>query len=269
MHTNHITNLMSRAFGRFADYSYSPKIQRAINTIYVRLMKLDMSEFDPPQSYATLNALFTRSLKTPRELPSDPNAVIAPCDSLITECGSVSDQTLFQIKGMSYDLANLLPHLTKEQCAVFEGANYQNFYLAPRDYHRYHAPIDMHITRLTHISGKLLPVNLPFLRGKLNLFCENERVVLEAADTRGNGWIMVFVGALNVGKMHFNFLPKLETNTTAQISLHDVDRSVRRGEQLGYFKMGSTILIISAKTAATFCVSPDQKIRFGDTIGSY
>jgi phosphatidylserine decarboxylase len=269
MSPNYISSALSHIFGRFASKAHTKNVQSFINRVYVKTLRLDMSEFEVPAAYPSLNALFTRALKTPREMPSDQNAVIAPCDSFITKCGAIEDETLFQIKGMPYSLDLLLPHIKSGDLAAFEGGNYANFYLSPRDYHRYHAPVALNLTRLTHIPGALLPVNMPFLRRKLNLFCENERAVLEGVDRNGKKWILVFVGALNVGKMRFDFMPNFQTNVAAKlIKAFNAKKNVERGELLGWFEMGSTVVIISEKDAAQFAIKNGKKIRFGETIGS-
>ncbi|GHS88411.1 phosphatidylserine decarboxylase proenzyme [Campylobacterota bacterium] len=263
----HISNFASVVFGAIAAKAHPKPIQSFINRAYVKLLKLDMSDFDNPQNYKTLNALFTRSLVNKRAILEDKNAVISPCDSFVTELGYIEDQTLFQIKSMSYSLSSLLPHIDANLLDSFNGGKYINFYLSPRDYHRYHSPADFRFINLTHIPGKLYPVNMPFLRNKLNLFCENERVVIECVDRNGKRWFLVFVGALNVGKMHFNFMPDLRTN----ISIKDMrsfplDLDIKIGDEIGFFEMGSTIVIIAEKDAIDLTIERGTKIRFGDEI---
>jgi phosphatidylserine decarboxylase len=109
---------------------------------------------------------------------------------------------------------------------------------------------------------------MPFLRRKLNLFCENERAILEGIDANGKRWILVFVGALNVGKMRFIFAPDFQTNINANaIRSFEVDCEVDRGDLLGWFEMGSTVVLIAEKNAAQFDINDNSAIRFGETIG--
>ncbi|MDR1912498.1 MAG: phosphatidylserine decarboxylase [Helicobacteraceae bacterium] len=268
MSFKYVSSGISRLFGRFASKARNKRIQRFINGVYVKALRIDMGEFEAPRAYPTLNALFTRALKNPRDMPSEQNAIISPCDSLITQMGAIENNTLFQIKGMPYSLYKLLPYISKENLTPFEGGYYSNFYLSPRDYHRYHAPIALKLTKLTHIPGKLLPVNMPFLRHKLNLFCENERAILEGIDINDKRWILVFVGALNVGKMRFAFKESFQTNINAMvIKEFNIDLSVKRGDLLGWFEMGSTVVLISQKEAAQFTIELNRKVKFGDPIG--
>jgi flagellin len=103
----HITNKISRTFGRFARYKFPKPIQITINYLYVKLLKLNMEEFYPSSSYKSLNALFTRELKTPRQIDNSLDNFISPSDSFITECGELDHGTLLQIKAMS-EQSNIL-----------------------------------------------------------------------------------------------------------------------------------------------------------------
>ena len=63
----HITSGISQVFGKFASKEFPSPIQNVINAGYVKLMGLDMSDFQPSSSYKTLNKLFTRHLREKRE----------------------------------------------------------------------------------------------------------------------------------------------------------------------------------------------------------
>lgn len=265
MNSKHITNVISRAFGSFASAKHPKFLQSIINRSYASIMKLDLSEFESADSYPTLVALFTRELKKEREFDKSPDAVISPCDSFITECGVIDGKTLMQIKGMSYTLDGLLE---QDDVSAYDGKSYINLYLSPSDYHRYHAPLDLHLTKLTHIPGKLYPVNIPFLRKKPNLFIENERVIIEGIDTHGKAWQLVFVGALNVGKMRFTHLAGLNTNiSTAQKTIFNLGVDVKKGELLGWFEMGSTIVIIAPHKLDLIDGLLEKKVKFAESLG--
>lgn len=267
---SHYTSLLSRLFGRFAVTSFPGPFQRLINRSYVRLMGLDMREFAPTESYPSLNRLFTRALVAQRNLDPDPRAVVAPCDALITDRGQISRGQAYQIKGMAYDTAALLGEHYVDEAERLEGGAYANFYLSPRDYHRYHAPMDLQIESLTHIPGRLYPVNMPLLKRKLNLFIENERVILQAADRRGRRHFLVLVGALNVGKMVVTFEERIHTNTApGPVRHYRYERPIplKKGELFGWFEMGSTIVMLSQKGALEYAIEAGSKVRFAQTIG--
>jgi len=262
-----ITNIVSRSFGKFASRRFHPVLQKFINYSYVRLFKLDMSEFKSPKDYKSLNELFTRELIKKRDIDSSQNSFISPSDSLITECGKLNKDKLLQIKGMEYSVGSLLVECSEENIKRVYDGEYINFYLSPRDYHRYHMPFNLQICRVVYVPGKLYPVNLRYLRKKINLFIENERVILECLTEEKKLVYIVLVGALNVGEMTLTFESRVETNKNNEISIYEYENLwLNKGELLGYFKMGSTIVMLFEKNCVELKVEVGQKVRFGERV---
>ena len=237
----HYTSVISNAFGSFASKEFPSVIQHFINASYVKLMGLDMTAFAAPSSYPTLNKLFTRAFVTMPALPQDETALISGVDALITDAGTITDGRAYQIKGMSYDIDTLFGPEHPGLAEKVEGGECISYYLSPKDYHRYHMPMGLKILSLTHIPGKLYPVNFPLLRNKKDLFIENERVVIACEDAKGNAQVLVLVGALNVGKMVVTFEPNISTNSDIREPRHYSydDLWLDRGELFGWFEMGS------------------------------
>ncbi len=267
--SKHYSSIISNGFGKFASKAFPSAIQNFINASYVKLMGLDMSEFREPSSYKTLNKLFTRAFEISREIPEDTSKLIAGVDALITDAGKIIEGKAYQIKGMSYSIERLFGEHHADVVGKVEGGEFINFYLSPKDYHRYHMPMDLKILSLTHIPGKLYPVNFPLLRNKQNLFIENERVVIECEDKKGRAQVLVLVGALNVGKMIVTFEQSVQTNSDIrepQYYTYD-DLWLERGEMFGWFEMGSTILTFSQKGSILPEVAINQKTKFTDVLG--
>jgi len=230
-------------------------------------MGLDMSEFDTPSSYKTLNKLFIREFKTPRKI-NPKHTLLSPVDALISDCGKIKDGYAYQIKGMEYKLNELLGKQYTGFDKLLEGGNFMNFYLSPKDYHRYHSSFDCTVSKLIHIPGKLYPVNFSYLKKKLNLFIENERVILECLTKDNKLFYMVFVGALNVGKMVFNFEPRVKTNSSTN-SIQEYlysNLSLKKGDTIGYFEMGSTVVMIWEKDIVELENLENKKVKFTQTI---
>ena len=269
MMRKHYTSVIAELFGRFADKAFPSIIQHMINAGYVKLMGLDMSEFGEPASYKTLNKLFTRALEKPREIPEGKSKLISGVDALVTDHGTISEGRAYQIKGMSYSIEALFGTYHQEAAKKVEGGQFINYYLSPKDYHRYHMPLDLKILSLTHIPEKLYPVNFPLLRHMKDLFIENERVVIEAEDKRGRTHVLVLVGALNVGKMVVTFEPVVQTNSEIREPRHYIyeDLWVERGEMFGWFEMGSTLLTFSKKGSIVPEIAINQKVSFGEVVG--
>jgi phosphatidylserine decarboxylase len=265
----HITNLISCYFGKFAKIKFPQAIQRIINASYVKFLKLDMSEFKNARYYKSLNELFTRELIIKREIDKSKNTIISPVDSFITEGGELKDDIALQIKGQEYSVEELLTYYCENNFEKIKNGSFVNFYLSPKDYHRYHAPVDFKLKKLIHVPGKLYPVNLRYLKKEFELFVQNERVILECEHNK-KLFYMVFVGALNVGQMVFSFEDKVETNTnTKEIKVYTYDNiKITKGDCLGYFKMGSTVVMIWEKDSIKMDNLLNQNVRFGQKIGT-
>lgn len=270
MDKRHYSSILSTLFGKFASKEFPTPIQKCINKGYVKFMGLDMSEFAPSSSYRSLNNLFTRALINSRDIDKNSDVVISPCDARITDFGEIVEGKAYQIKGMSYNTAGLIGEAFKDALPLLEGGRFANFYLSPKDYHRYHIPFDLKIDAITHIPGKLYPVNIPLLKNKHNLFIENERVVISAKDNNNKKHFLVLVGALNVGKMVVTFEDRIHTNIKGnriREYRYDTPKELSKGELFGWFEMGSTIVILSEKDAIEYNLSIDQRVSFAQTIG--
>jgi phosphatidylserine decarboxylase len=257
------TNGVSQIFGKFAKTKFPKFLQCFINKSYVKIFKIDMSLFkeEDPCKYPTLNALFTREKKE-IEFHEDEDVLCSPCDGLITEYGDIKNKTAYQIKGKSYSIDELIPG------NKLKGGFFINIYLSPKDYHRYHVPIDMQVLSATHIPGALYPVNLASLKKRDNLFCKNERVILRCKDTKDRIFYFVAVGALNVGSMVFNFDNRIKTNVNnAKITTFEYENLyLKKGEELGRFEMGSTILLFFGEEHFKYLNQKDE-VETGEILG--
>ncbi|MEA2098566.1 MAG: phosphatidylserine decarboxylase [Campylobacterota bacterium] len=269
MNKRHITSAISQNFGKFASKEFPKWFQKIVNNSYVGLMGLDMSDFHSVNTYPSLNALFTRKLREDRKYSLDGEDFISPCDSLISECGDMNDDYALQIKGMRYKSDELLGDLfSDEEKAAVHNGTFINFYLSPKDYHRYHMPTNLKVLKAVHIPGKFYPVNFPSLRKRVNLFVENERVVLMCETTSKKRFYMVLVSALNVGVMQVSFEPKIQTNAVANTpqAYNFKDLNMDKGSDFGCFEMGSTIVILAEKDMLNLHLKAGDNVRYGQTI---
>jgi phosphatidylserine decarboxylase len=263
------SSVVSRIFGKFASHEFLPSIQSIINKTYVKLMKVDLSEFEEATSYKSLNALFTRKLRSLREFNTDQDIFISPSDAFISESGSIEEQRALQIKGHAYRVREFLgDYISEENKDKLIDGDFLNFYLSPKDYHRYHVPIDMRIEKAVHIPGKLYPVNLTWLKRVEELFIENERVVLECYTKEEKLFYMVFVGALNVGKMSFTFDASIQTNACSSVCkpYNYKNLWLDKGAELGTFEMGSTIIMLFEKDMVTLTCENSMMIKYTKNI---
>jgi len=257
------TNSVSNLFGKFAHTKFPSFFQCFLNKMYVRIFDIDMELFieEDPCKYPTLNDLFIRPKKD-IEFHDEEDVVCAPCDGLITEYGDIIENKAYQIKGKSYSINELIPNSNLKE------GFFVNIYLSPKDYHRYHTPIDMQVLSATHIPGALYPVNIPSLNKRDNLFIKNERVVLKCKDKKDTIFYFVAVGALNVGSMVFNFDDRIKTNiNNAKITTYEYENlHLKKGSELGRFEMGSTILLFFEDEHFKYLNQKDE-IEVGEILG--
>ncbi len=265
----HFSSIFSSYFGKFADKEFPSFIQNFINNSYVKLMGLNMSKFKAPNEYKSLKDLFTRALEKDILIDSRVDSVISPCDSKIVAVGNIKEFQAYQIKGMLYNTKLLLGVEYEDKFNLLKNGKYCNFYLSPKDYHRYHMPFDLKVKSLLYIPGKLYPVNIPFLNKKKNLYIENERVVIEVEDRFNHTHFLILVGALNVGRMVVLFEPRVKTNSNIKKTFYKYKKPIelKKGELFGWFEMGSTIVILSQKDSIEYFVKVNEKVSFGDIIG--
>jgi phosphatidylserine decarboxylase len=250
--------LMSSLIGRLAKIA-GGKLTYYTIKYYIIYFKVDMSESLEPniRRFVTFNDFFTRALKTAaRPQPSDPLQIISPADGSVSQCGHIEGQTLIQAKGISYSLIDLFEG-DSSTANLFRGGTFHTIYLAPNNYHRIHMPIAGSALYLRYTSGNLFSVNEATVKSLPSLFCVNERAALVFKSHHGF-MALVMVGATNVGSIEFNFSETstflnrphctFEEGMTHSIS----SREFARGEEIGRFNMGSTVIMLTSKDLATW-----------------
>ncbi|ARE80502.1 phosphatidylserine decarboxylase [Campylobacter helveticus] len=260
----------SRIFGLIAGFKFFKPLQKWINESYVKYFNIDMSEFKSTDEYESLNALFTRKLKKERNLDE---GFISPSDGRILQSGETfladNEFFAFSIKGRTYSVEELLKD-SYEKEELKNGLDYANIYLSPKDYHRYHAPCDMQILSLTYTSGALFSVNEKHLFKIANLYTQNERVSLKCKSSeKGFIFWLVFVGAQNVGKMCFSFDKSVQTNMkiARNFTRKYENLNLKKGEELGNFELGSTIVVLSQK--GHLHLKPKTMVKFGEKFADF
>lgn len=278
---------LSRLAGSAASLSLPRPLARAAVMLFGRAAGVDFGEVrDPIGSFPSLQAFFTRAL-APGARPIDPaaDAFVSPCDGAWGASGRIERGTLLQVKGRPYALAELLGNAGDAR--AFEGGAYATLYLSPRDYHRFHAPCDLRVTRLRHLPGALWPVNRIGVEGIEALFARNERLcaffaaaggaerdeAAAALPRRSEALCIVAVGATMVGKVRVTF-DALATNVPgARPETRDYGAAgarVAKGAEWGRFEFGSTLVVLAAPGAlALDPAKPGTPVRLGTRIGAW
>ncbi|GAC1308648.1 MAG: archaetidylserine decarboxylase [Steroidobacteraceae bacterium] len=207
---------------------------------------LDLSEAKETR-FRSMHACFTRELKAgARPIDQNCRVAISPCDALVGACGSLSGMTALQAKGSAYSLQDLLndPHLVKHYC---DGV-YVTLRLTSSMYHRFHAPFDCRVGRVTYISGDTWNVNPIALRRIENLFCRNERAVIPCVlDGSGQILTLVPVAAVLVASIRLHFIDVLLHLRYRGANLIRCLATFSKGEEMGWFQHGSTIIVFAPK----------------------
>lgn len=262
--------LLSRVLGRLAAHRFPGFLLRRAIALYVRAYGVDVGEAEVPAGgYPTFDAFFTRALRAgARPIHGGRNSVVVPADGLVLDVGGVDGGSRLVVKGRSHSLRELVGDATAGRLV---GGCFVVIYLAPSDYHRVHAPVGGRVSTVHHVGGTLFPVNALGIAVTPRLFTRNERVVVvQEADAAGVV-ATVLVGALGVGRITTSFDPSVETGvgrtpTTKHYPEEDAPH-VRRGEELGVFHMGSTVIVVAGpRIPWAIAVSAGDRVRVGQLL---
>ncbi|MGZ5872672.1 MAG: archaetidylserine decarboxylase [Bradyrhizobium sp.] len=233
---------LTRFMGWFSKIE-NPLVRDASIACWRMFSDLDLSEAKKTE-FRSLHDCFTRELKRGLRPPDpDPAIVVSPSDAIIGAHGSIQDTELFQIKGAPYSLLDLLgdPRLVDPH----RNGRFVTLRLTSSMYHRFHAAADSRIEQVTFIRGDTWNVNPIALKRIERLFCKNERAVIQTRLVSGETLTLVPVAAILVASIRLHFLDVVFNAQTRGPSVFPCDASVRKGDELGYFEHGSTIIVLA------------------------
>ncbi len=251
---------LTLAMGRLSRIE-SPRLTKlAIAAWRVFDEDLDLSDAQA-QQFNSLHECFTRSLKEgARSIDARPEIVASPCDGIVGECGPIAGTTVFQAKGFPYEIGELMPDPALQK--RFRNGFYVTMRLRASMYHHFHAPVDCSVDHIDYISGDTWNVNPIALRRIEKLYCRNERAVVPLLNMATGGSLCVVpVAAILVASMKFTGLEQdldLRYRGPNRIAWR---QQFRKGEQMGYFQHGSTIILF-----ATGNYSLCEGIQTGSTL---
>jgi phosphatidylserine decarboxylase len=233
---------------------------------------VDMTEAENADigSYQSFNDFFTRPLKAGVR-PIAAADFVCPVDGAISQFGAIDDYRILQAKGHRFTATDLVGG-DSVLAAHFRHGSFANLYLSPRDYHRLHMPCDGKLTRMIHVPGALFSVNPTTARGVPNLFARNERVVCVFDSPQHGPFVMVLVGATIVGSIAtvwHGVVNPLRTGKVAEWDYADQDITLKQGDEMGRFLLGSTIVMLFGADTIAFNPSwaPERSVRLGEMMG--
>jgi len=205
---------------------------------------LDLSEAKKTR-FKSVHDCFTRELQDgARPIDPDPGVLVSPCDALVGACGTVSQGSVLQAKGFPYPLLDLL--VDADLVRYYQGGQYATLRLTSSMYHRFHAPADCRVEQVNYISGDTWNVNPIALKRVEKLFCKNERAVIRCRLLPSGAMLtLVPVAAILVASMRLRFLDVLLHLRYRGPNVIPCDVGLRRGEEMGWFEHGSTIIVFA------------------------
>ncbi len=244
--TNRVPRIaLTRLMGRFSRIE-SPWLARLSIAVWRLFTDLDLSDAKQ-QKFASLHDCFTRELVPgARTVDPDPSVFSSPCDAIVGECGEVAGTRLFQAKGFPYEMQELFG--PTQDTAAFHDGVYVTLRLTSAMYHRFHAPHDARLEHVTYLSGDTWNVNPIALARVERLFCRNERAVLRLKLARGGQPIAIVpVAAILVASLRLHALDVLLHLKYQGPNEMPCDATVTKGQELGWFQHGSTIIVFAPK----------------------
>ena len=260
---------LSTAVGLATRAPVPAPLHQAVVRWFAKQYRVNLDEAEGPiEQYPTFGQFFTRRLK-PGMRPQDEaaEAIVSPCDGAISQIGQIESGRCLQAKGISFPVDKLLGDARR--ALEFEGGQFATIYLSPRDYHRFHSPLEGRVTGYSYLPGAFWPVNQASVKSVDALFAINERLVTWL-DTSLGHVAYIAVGATCVSRIHAAY-DAVVTHTGAGQKVVNYERPIpiAKGGEIGMFEMGSTVILLFQKDRVTFesGLRAESPLRLGERIG--
>lgn len=268
-------HLLSRLIGFVAECRIE-WLKRPLINWFAKQYQVNMSEaqVEDLNAYAHFNDFFTRALKDgARPLDTTPGAILCPADGAVSQLGKIEQGRVFQAKGHSFSVTELLGG-DSERAAAFMGGDFATIYLSPKDYHRVHMPLTGTLREMVYVPGRLFSVNQTTAENVPELFARNERVVC-LFDTERGPMAVVLVGAMIVASIETVWAglvtpPKRELKTVRYDEAARGPITLEKGAELGRFKLGSTAVVLFGPEQVTWAqtLAANSPVQMGQLLGT-
>lgn len=243
-------NFLSWLVGAVARMELPHPFSLWINQAFIKVFGIDMEEAEHEvRAYTSVEDVFTRKLKA--DVRPIVGPICSPADGFLALSKKANAEMAVQVKGMTYNLAELvLGEMAEPPAGVMQLGWFTTVYLAPHNYHRVHSPVAGKLTKIRYLPGELWPVNGPAVKRIPRLFNRNERLVFDIEADSGGKVYVVMVGALNVGRIvtpHWDVVTNAfsrQLGARPAIKKFEAKKDILIGEELGTFQLGSTVVIV-------------------------
>jgi phosphatidylserine decarboxylase len=235
-------------------------------------VNMDEASTSDLNAFKSFNEFFTRELKSgARPLTTEKGAIASPADGVVSQAGKITNGDIFQAKGKSFTVTDLLGG-DAERAATFNDGEFTTIYLSPKDYHRLHMPISGTLREMVHVPGRLFSVNGATTEAVNGLFAKNERVVA-IFDTEIGQMALVLVGAIFVSSIETVWHGVVTPPSIKSVRnwKYETDApSLKMGDEMGRFNMGSTIIVLfeKDKMAWNADLSAGKAVKLGEKIAA-
>lgn len=249
----------------------------SITTLFIKLFskkyKIDLNEakLSNPSDYKTFNDFFVRELKDgQRPILAKENEQCMPVDGTMAEFGDIDNDTMISAKGCYYSLNDLLGGDTNCSSTFIDG-KFACIYLAPSNYHRIHMPVTGKLTKMIFVPGKYYSVNPTYVQNIDKLFTKNERAIC-FFDTEKGPLAMVLVGATIVGSIATIWAGEVAPNKLKKVTVWeytgDQQITIQKGEEMGRFYLGSTVITCWPKNTIEFTdsIKTGTPVKLGERL---
>jgi phosphatidylserine decarboxylase len=248
-----------------------PPVKNFIIRKVIANYKVDMSLAveENPESYPSFNAFFTRQLKADARPLALGSRLVSPVDGTVSQAGDIINSNIFQAKGHTYTLLELLGG-NSQLAEEFIDGQFTTIYLSPRDYHRIHMPANGRLRSMYHVPGRLFSVSPQTTRDVPRLFARNERLV-NIFDSDQGSFALIMVGAIFVSSMDTVWAGTVTPKRQRPTAWHyesEKDINLNKGEEMGRFNMGSTVILLFPKNQVKWNseLVPGKELKMGESI---
>jgi phosphatidylserine decarboxylase len=265
-----LSSKLAYLLSRWKHVPFRDWLARKLIALYgVRMDEAAEPDYTNRDAYPDLNSIFTRALR-PGVRPMSPDGTISsPVDGTISQIDLIRDKRIIQAKQHDFSVTELLGG-DVQLAERFRNGHFTTIYLSPRDYHRVHMPVSGKLTETIHIPGRLMSVAPSWIRNVPGLFAKNERLAC-LFDTELGPVAVVLVGAINVGSIETVWSGQVTPPYARKITRtrYADGASIKRGEEMGRFNMGSTVILLFAENRISWRTDKqaDQHLAMGEAIG--
>ena len=241
-------------------------IKNSFTRWFIKKYQVNLEEAESANidDYLSFNEFFTRGLK-PNSRPISGSLVVSPVDGIVSQSGYIKDSKIIQAKGHHFEVSQLL---ADESVPKSDNGQFSTIYLSPKDYHRVHMPFDAKLLSMRYIPGNLFSVNQKTVNKVKGIFARNERLVCRFKASFGEV-VFVLVGAIFVGSIQTSWQGQITPPYGKFVKAYDYtdkEFELNKGDELGRFNMGSTVIMLLPDGAPELKIHSGQILKMGQSV---